>query len=904
MSLRSKIRTLFRRAQVDAEMNAEIEAHLELQAEKFRAEGMTAEEARFAALRQFGGVEQIKETAREQRGWVWLEQLLQDFRYAVRTLSKVPGFTAMVAISLALGIGACTAVFSLVDVILLRELSVKNPAELVRLEWREGEAGGHPRLVDANLGATLHFSKEVFHRLQLEHELLAGICAAAPLLANNVGIDHQAEVVIEGELVSGNYYDVLGVSAFRGRTLSANDDQPGAPLACVISHRYWLERFNGDFRAIGKSILINRAPATIVGVTPPGFRGVLMVGTGADITLPIAAADRVRRDRELVDKPEYWWLNLIGRRNPAHSKQQIEKGLLGVFQEGARLDVQKRNDRDLPRLLVTPGARPRSFFTDVRKRLLTPLIVTAVLALAAACSNVVNLLLARGSRRRRELAVRLALGASRGRIVRQLLIESMLLGGVGAAIGLLFSQWNLALLPLLFSNPYAGSGYVTWLNAETTRMGPTAFAFAAAIGLVASIAVGLVPAFRSTRVDLTAEFEGGEHCHGSRTLSRLSQILVVVQVAVALCLLTGAALCVQTLNNLHAVDLGFRRENLLLFATDAQGAGVDASQYANLPRRIAAQIGEIPGVRSVSYSGWPVLTGEGGPWTAPMVIAGKADQGEHAIWNPVGNDFFRTYEMPIVLGRGFDARDSDAGAKVAVVNESFARKFFHAENPLGRHLRLEDDREIVGVVRDAKLVVPDLRGQTSPLVFVPFGQSSRPLARFVVRTETEPATMIESVRKAVGGVVTDLPIVGMSSQEQQVEWRFSNERLSGGVTVFIGGLATILAAVGLYGLISYAVGRRTAEIGVRMALGAAPSQVIWMVFRESLSIVLVGLLVGEAGARALLRFAAATFFGVGPTDPTTYVGVALFLTAVASLACWFPARRAAKVDPMVALRRE
>ena len=558
----------------------------------------------------------------------------------------------------------------------------------------------------------------------------------------------------------------------------------------------------------------------------------------------------------------------------------------------------------MPHLKVTPGTRPQSFFKDVRQRLLTPLIVTAGLMLLATCSNVVNLLLARGSNRRRELATRMALGAGRSRIVRQLLIETLLLGALGSGVGLLFAQWSLALLPMIFSQPYAGSGYAVWLNVESTRMGPLVLVFAVAIALLTSVAVGLVPALRSTRMNLAAEFEGGMHSHGSRRLSRLSQTLVVVQVSIALSLLVGATLCVQTLKNLHAVDLGFRRERLLLFATDAQGAGIGAEQFTSLAERIAGRIRALPGTRSVSYSGWPVLTGEGGPWVTPVSFPGKSDRPEQVIWNPVGPDFFETYQMPIVLGRGFDDRDSEEGLKVIVVNESFAKKYFGAESPIGRHLELEGDREIVGVVRDAKLVVHDLRTPTSPMAFVPFAQSSRSLVRFVVRTEVEPETMIASARKAVGEIAMGLPIVGMSSQEQQVEWRFSNERLSGSVAAFIGVLATILASVGLYGLISYAVNRRTAEIGLRMALGAGPRQVLWMVLSESLSIVLVGLLVGIGGACVLMRFAAATFFGVGPMDPMTYLVVALLLSGVASAACWFPARRAAKVDPMVALRAE
>jgi predicted permease len=756
-------------------------------------------------------------------------------------------------------------------------------------------------------GDSYVFSQRTFEQFREERTVLTDVCATASLFGVNVKIDDQPESIPWGQVVSGNFHQVLGVPAVAGRTLLPEDDRPGAAPVAVLSYRYWQKRFSCDPSVIGRTLSVNRLAVTIVGVTPPGFLGTILDGTGEDITLPLSLAPRIRRNPLYVPGPGVWWLRLVGRMKPGVSLEQTQAALEGVFQQSAREDLIR--PEELPRLQATPGGQAKIEADRERDLgILMPMMGMAGLLLVAACANAATLLLARGARRRREIAVRLALGASRGRLVRQLLTESLLLGLLGAAAGLLFSRWNLDLLAMIFPRDTPTRDWLRGLRPDLAVVG-----FTVATAVLTGVLFGLVPALRATRLNLTEEFQGGVRAAGRGAMSRLSQTLVAVQVALCLMLLVGAGLFLRTLRNLGSVDLGFNPTHLLLFMVDGNGAGYKAEQFAHVPPIIAEQIGALPGVRSVSFAGWQMMSGFYG-FSGPFSLAeskARSNGMPPITWNSVGPDFFETYGMPILAGRSFGRQDDAIGRKVAIVNQALAKKYFDHENPVGRSILLEGEREIVGVARDTKQTGRDLREPTAPMVFIPFAQSergfsesARSLVFFTVRTDGAPEAMLASIRRAVKPVARDLPLIFVRTQEAQIQDLFLRERMFTWVAGFIGLFTLGLACVGLYGLISFTVFRRTSEIGVRMALGALPRSVLWMILRDSLSIVFVGILIGIPAACAASQVLSSMFFGLSPTDPLTYGVVTLLLAGVAMTACWLPARRATHVDPVIALRVE
>lgn len=893
-------------------MADEIQSHIEGLTERHIAKGMSPKEARYAAMREFGGVEQIKEQTRDARGVVWWDQLVQDVRYAVRAGRKNPGFALVVIISLAVGIGACTAIFSVVDANLLTSVPVRQPERLVQFHWQSARENG-PKRGDTILGGDidpvsgvwtgLHFPGNSLAAFRREQTTLSGVTAVAGLLVSNVVVDQQAETVVYGQLVSGNYYQVLGVPVVLGRTLLPADDQPGAPPVCVISQSYWRTRFASDPATVGKSILVNRVPATIVGITPAGFPGSMQLLRGVDITLPISLATRIRRDGDRVGDPDFWWMRIIGRLAPGVSRAQAQVRLEGLFQQTAKNGLAKPESDALPRLLVFAGNRAQleAIRVGVLKRLV-PMMWMVGLLLLAGCANVANLLLARGASRRREFAVRLALGAGRGRLIRQLLTEGLVLALLGAGLGLLFAQWYLQLLKAL--SPAVSSDYVSIFQIGSSSLDWRVLGFTTGIAILTGIMFSLAPTLRSTRLNLAAEFQGGSRSLGGVGLSRLSQLLVVVQIAGSVVMLICSLLFVRTLWQAGKIELGFQSEHRLLFMVDAQNAGYDATEGSALYYRLAENIGLLPGVQSVSFSGWPVLTGEGGPFFGDVEILEKKQKFRALRWNPIGMNFFKSYGMPLLQGRSFDPHDNAKTPKVAMVNQTFAQRYFGPGSALGHRILFQGDREIVGVVPDARLTVQELRFGTEPTVFIPFGQSEQQVARFIVHTRVDPMVMLPAIRNTVSKTDTGLALAGVSTQADHVKWRFLSQWMVAWFAGLIGLLALGLVSVGIYGLMSYAVQRRTNEIGVRIALGALPQRVLWMVIRESLTIIFVGLVAGIALAYGVTQLLAHMLLDLSPGDPLTYGAVALFLTMVALFACWLPARRATRVDPVVALRCE
>jgi predicted permease len=837
--------------------------------------------------------------------------MLSDLRFAIRQLLKSPAFTAVAILSLALGIGANTAIFSLVNDFLLRSLPVRNPDELVLFRQIGGgmarsESGNSYKDPATGKNTGTSFSLLTFERFQAHHPTLSDVFAFANFYEVNVLIDGQPETSVSAQLVSGDYYQGLGVRAVVGRMIAAEDDQPGATVAAVISHRYWQNRFGGDPAVIGKSIVVNKNPVTIVGVSAPGFNGTAQAGETTDISLPLAHYAAFMTYSTDLGKPWYWWMRIMGRVAPGVTPAQVRASLEPIFQESARegwlagqsMDKTPQKMPDAPTLTADPGGQGE---TDTRRQYrqsMRILMGLVSLVLLAACANVANLLLARGAARRREIAVRLALGASRARIVRQLFAESLLLALVGAACGTLLAWWGRGLLLAL--RPVGGA------SALELPLDGRVLAFTIAVAIGTALLFGLAPALRATRLDLNAEFQGGTRALGGARKSRLSQALMVVQIALSLVLLVSTALFMRTLTNIQAVDAGFNRSHLVMFRVDGGLVGYTKEKHNALKLRLLERIEKIPGVRAATFTDVPLLNR--GRWSSTVSLPGftpPKGMSMTAHVNALPPNFFAAMELPILAGRAFTERDDLTAPKVAIVNQAFAAKFFEGLNPVGRRFafgRGGKEIEIVGLARDAKYT--SLRDPAPPTAYLPALQYPDGSANFLVRLAGDPATFTPALRAAIREIDPTLPAMSLRTLDEQLDRNHAQERLFARLSGFFGVLALALACVGLYGLMSYNVLRRTGEIGLRMALGALPAHVLRMVLKESLALVCLGVVLGLTGAWAASRLVATMLYGLSATDPFTYAIVAGGLMAVALLAAMLPARRAAKVDPMTALRTE
>jgi predicted permease len=906
---------LFRRRQREAEMNDELRAHFDGLIDRNIAAGMSPGEARFAAMRAFGGMEQVKERARDERRSLRAEQIWQDVRHALRTLGKTRTFTLVAIASLAVAIGANTAIFALIETMVLRPLPVRNPHELFLLGWQPTGTKGGPTKGDGGdidrgekdlaTGQPIRriFSLPAFEQFRGASAPIAEVFATTQLWQPQVEADGVAERLACGHLVSGNYHDVLGVSAAIGRALRPEDDMAGAPPVIVISHRYWQRRFASHAAVVGKTVWLNRSPVTIVGVTPPGFVGVVLGGGPADVTAPVALAPLVcpEADEMPMRDPGFWWLRVMGRLKPGATRDAMRASLEGVFLSSAREGWN--NPAALPRLIASPASHGRSEQNQRDVVLgMMPFAGMGALLLLVACANLANLLLARGAALRREFAVRLALGAGRGRLVRQLLTEGLLLAFAGCAVGILLAAWGLDLVTTLI--PPADAPDLFHLQLDWRIAG-----FTSALAGLTALLSALAPALRATRIDLTVEFQGGPRTCGGGPAAKLSRSLMVAQVAFSLVLLAMAGLLARTVHNLRSVDIGFDPRRLLLFSLEGVPAGyAEGPRLEAMYRDAATRLRAIPGAQAVTFSRTPVLSRHGTNRTTIQSIGGAtlASERPEVGWDQVETRFFATYEMPLLLGRTFTERDNATAPKVAIINQSLAKKYFADENPIGRSMRLGrrglGEVEIVGVVRDFRQ--QNLRRETLPAVYTAAAQSPVREAHFAVRTAGQPELFAAAVSRAVAEVDPHVPVANLRTQAEQIEWTMAEEKIFGYLAEFFGFAALALACIGLYGLMSYAVVRRTGEIGVRIALGAVPGQVLGMILRESFRLVAIGVLLGVGGALAAGSLLANLLYGVPPNDAVTIGGAALILIGVALGAALLPARRAARIDPMVALRAE
>lgn len=894
MPIRSRLaslwRNLFQKGRVEQELTEEVEAYLEMLVETKIKEGLQPAEARRAALIEMGGVEQVKEKVREVRMGQTLETMWQDLRYGARMLLKNPGFTLIAVATLSLGIGANTAIFSLVDAMLLKMLPVERPEQLFFIQ----NVGPHR----PDGGAPPY---PCFERFRDQNQSFTGL-AAFTQRDLRIRIDGQREEVM-GQFVSGNYFPLLGVNPLLGRALSPADDtvpQKGGPdgLVAVISYKYWTRRFGRSPEVIGKVVQVGNDAVTIIGVTPPEFYG-LIPGTEIDISLPMM----FQGARLLADKTS-WWFKAVGRLKPDASVEQAQAELNAIFQpfmDETSMSTETRREV-FARIELTPASKGLDTLRRQFSRPLQALMVIVALVLLVACANVANLLLARAMARRKEFAVRLALGANRRRLLRQMLTESLLLVSLGGLLGLLFARWGGAFLMSFFA---AGRNQV-FVN---LTLDYRVLLFTTAVALLTGLIFGLAPALQATRIDPTPALKGSA---STPSRSRFGKSLVAAQVALSLLLLVGAGLFLQTLRNLKNLDAGFLRDGVVTMLVNPDVTVYREARLADLWKEILAHVERLPGVRSASLSSLYPL--DGNDRSVRVVVAGftlSSERDQDIRLNQVSPGFFQTFGIALLKGRTFTESDNETAPKVALLNETAARFYFSDRDPIGGQLSFKRGPEakpmqyqVVGVVRDSRY--SSLREPDTRLVYLPMLQSLDQMGRLTLaaRGDGRPADLINGVRSQLGAAGKDILVTNIATLDEQVDRSLLQERLVATLSLFFGLLALLLACIGLYGVMSYNVARRTHEFGIRMALGAERRHVIQLVMSETLLVVGIGITIGLSAALATTRFISSMLFGLMPTDPLTFGGVAVLLLGVALLACWIPARRATKVDPLVALRYE
>lgn len=1018
-----------RRERMMEQLDQDIRDHIEREIQDNIERGMSPEDARYAALRKFGNVTLVKEATREVWTFVWLEQLAQDIHYGLRMLAKSPGFAAVAILTLALGIGANTAIFSLVDAVLLRSLPVENPSQLVLLQWRarnspniHGYQSAGDCQNDLRFGASnpsgCSFSEPMFREIA-KANLFAGTAAFANTGRLNLTGNGPA-TVINGQLVSGDFFRTLGVKAAAGRLFESSDDSPSAAPVAVLNYGYWQSAFGGSRDVLGRTIELNSVAFTVIGVAEQRFTGITP-GSDYDVWLPLSDAQRITDARRWENRQgdvTNWWLAIVARlktETPLEAQAAVSGlfrnemlyGAVPVFNRGemeatpaqrggaptrggavrrqmvfggtaappsgnsppGRPPLSSPSLGNGPVLRQAPGGpmpqsagnkpillpaphgvtpsdgalesetasspktlsapadnpevtllRAQTGLTGARRQYSDPLHVLMLavgIIMLIACANVTGLMLARAAARQKEIAVRLALGAGRARVVRQLLTESVMLSVLGGALGVLFAYWGAhAILSFVSSNQPGPLGFATGVDLRV-------LVFTVTVSLITGILFGSAPAFRGARIDLTPALKEGEGSasssgHSGGRWFSIGNALVVTQVALAIVILVGAGLLVRTLSNLRSIDIGFDSHNILIFEIDPTLIGYKGPQLDSFYRDLQGRLAETPGVKSASYSMMPLLS-NGILVTSFHWPGTPQDKASEADMLGVGPNFFETLHIPFLAGRTFNASDFKVSASnggpaptsaptPVIVNQAFVQKYLAKESPLGKRFgesaagpdgQASPGYEIIGVVRDAKY--NSLRREINAMMYMPqsFGGAS-----FELRTAADPQAMLPAIREAVAQVNTNLPLFDVQTESQQIDRLLFQERLVARLSIFFALLALVLACVGLYGLLSYEVSRRTREIGIRMALGARPGSVLKMVIRQGIVLAIVGAAVGIGVALGLTRYLTSMLYDVHANDPLTMIAVALLLTLVALTACYIPARRAMRVDPLVALRYE
>jgi len=886
----------FWRQRKDEELDAEIRSHLDEAIRDRIARGESPDEARAHALREFGNVGLVKEVTREMWGWGWLEALGQDLRFGLRMLRKNPGFSLIAILTLALGIGANTAIFSLANTLLLRSLPVPQPQELVTIGRGDG------------LGEPLSYPD--FVALRERNDVLSGL-AAATAAEVSFGNGSRSEV-LRGELVSSDYFDVLGVRPLLGRSFAPEEER--SPQAVVIlSHAVWQSRFSSDPDIVGKTITLHRQPYTVIGVAPAGFNGMAEMFR-TDLWLPLRMLPQAQpMFRNSLANRHDQLFGAIGRLKSGVSLTQAQTALETInrqleLAEPPPASRQRDPNEDRSLKLAHPQGINLPHFRR-RVQMGTALLFFVVgIVLLIACANVANLLLARSTVRRKEIAVRLALGASRWRLLRQLLTESALLGLLGAGAGLLLAYWLNRVLMMLKPPLPEAWGFRLDLQLDANVLG-----FTLLLALVVSLLFGLLPALAASKPDVVHALKDESGARARRGFFRrfhLRNVLVVGQLAVSLVLLVTAGLFIRSLQQMQRVDPGFQTENRLALSFNLELEGYDEARGREFARQLLEQVRALPGVQAATLTNFLPLGFMG--FTEPITFEGRPTPPTpdltFAASQIVDVDYFRTLGTTLVRGREFTPQDSADARAVTIINETLARRFFPNEDALGKRVRLGSPelnpppREIVGIVKDT--VTRSIGENPALVTYRPLAQQHSSFLTLVVHTSGNSRALLPALRREVNRLDENLPVQEIKTVEEIVAFSFWPMRMGARLVGAFGLLGLLLASVGLYGVMSYAVAARTREIGVRMALGAARRDVLTLIVRQGLQLSLLGvgsgLLLATAATRVLQQF----LFGIGATDAVTFISVATLLTAVALVACWIPARRATQVDPMIALRAE
>jgi len=901
----SWIQQLFSRRRLYDELSEEIRAHLDEKIEELVARGMPRKEAVASARRELGNLTLLEEDSRAVWRWPSAEDFFMDIRYGLRTLARNPGFTAVAVLTLALGIGANTAIFSLMNAVLLRNLPVKNPSQLVL--FGAGNWGGIMDEVPSRSWQL--FSFPFYRDVQADKSVFTDVTALASMpneVHGTIGESSESEA-IQARLVSGTYFSTLGVHPILGRTFTEDDDRiPGSSPVAVASYAWWKRRFGGDPSIIGKKMSVGPTVYTVIGVAPAEFFGTT-VGESPDVWIPLSMQELLPPGWKGLHDKLFQSLYIIARRKPGVRVAQAQANLNLRFQQflheiiGSQPTQKQLDDIQRAFIELTPGALGISRLRAQFSKPLRILMAAVGLVLLIACTNIANLLLARATNRQREIAVRMSIGAGRMRVIRQLMTESFLLATLGAILGIAFAAWTSKLLLLMVS---AGAQTLPLSVAPDSRV----VLFTLLVALVTPLLFGMAPAWRAARIELNSSLKNGRST--APVHSPLTKALIVAQVALSLVLLIGAGLFLRTLVNLTNVDMGFNKNSVLLFQIEPASVGYkEDSRLARLYEQIEQRVTAVPGVQAASFS---MFTFNQGSWSEDAWAQQESPEvksNREILYNKVGTGFFSTLGLPLVAGRTFDLQDTANSLKVAVINETMARRFFPNMSPLGRTFRfggpdakLENDRTVIGVVKDAKYMA--LKERRWPAAYLPYSQEVGYLWDFEVRYSGDAGSIVAAIREAIRQVDPRIPVTGVGTLAEEVDRSVVDQRLTAQLSSVFSIVAVFLACMGIYGLMSYSVVHRRNEIGIRMALGAQQGQVLRLILRQGLLLAAAGVAVGVALAFMLTRFLGSLLFDVRPVDPVTFVCVACLWMLVSLAACYLPARRAMRVDPVVALRYE
>lgn len=828
-------------------------------------------------------------------------RLLQDLRYAWRQMRAAPALAAIIVLSLALGIGANTAVFSLTNAVLLRELQVPHPGRLVLLRW----GGGHHGFNSTNdLPESYVFSYPAFQRLRARATDFSSLFAFVPLggTENTTVVVRGHPGLADGAMVTGRFFSGLGAAPLLGRGLNQADESLGAPPVAVISYGYWTRRFSRDPAIVGRSVLINGLAYTIVGVMPPSFHG-LRPARSFDLWVPMLERPGLGPlgypDGDFLAAKNRIWLEIMGRLAPGKTRAEAQAQLTTIFQQFlTEISTPKPKPGTLPTIAALSGAHGMNGLVEQTAQPLLLMMVLVGLILLVACANVAALLLARAASRRREISVRLALGASRHRLLRQLLTESILLAVCGAVIGLGFALAGMRAMAAQVNG--MGLGGI----AIHPQLDPRVLLFTAAVAIITGLLFGILPALRATRVELAGALQERGATAGNARLGA-GRALLIVQVAISVLLVASAGLFVRTLCNLQTEDLGFPTAHVLLFTVDPTQTGYHGARLMQLYAALQLRLSHLPGVHAATLMQSTPLSGSGNGSDAHAVGVAHQPTEDDVRWDIVGPDYLKTMGIPLLLGRDFGPQDTGASPKVAIVNEKMARKFFGSADVIGRHFRMSGvDWEIAGVMRNATYGQPGTPMQAQAVV--PYTQFQELVTgmNFALATYANPAGVLAEARAAVQSLDPGLPLGDVRTEKHEAAAGIAGQRILAWLAGLLGFISLVLAAIGLEGSMAYLVARRTGEIGIRMALGAQRGAVLAMILRQALWMVAIGIAIGVPLTLALSRYTAGLLYGVHPADPLSLIAAVVLLALVGGFAAYLPARRAAAVNPLTALRCE